>query len=231
MDFERINEDTIRVMMTQEDLSDYDVVVMDLLESQEKMERFFYAVLEDVDTDHDFMDNDAVTFQILPSGQGLELFISKNLEDPTGMQKAVAKALHQREGAEPDDDVKEELLNRLLGFDDATPNKDERQTEIADDMVDTQIQVEFASFEDVLNFAQMQPKLYAEEQLFRYQDKYYLVMTFADTHDMATIKDSTAIAREYGTVSPISADVLQEHGEQIFNQEATLQLRHYFEQN
>ena len=229
MDFERINEDTIRVMMTPEDLSDYDVVVMDLLESQEKMERFFYSVLEDVDTEHDFMDNEAVTFQILPSGQGLELFISKNLEDPTGMQKAVAKALDKTEGIEPDDDVKEELLNRLLGFDDATPDDDERQTKLEADTVDTQIQVEFANFEDVLNFAQMQPKLYADEQLFRYQDKYYLVMTFDESHDMATIKDSTAIAREYGTVSPVSADVLLEHGEQIFKRDATEQIRHYFD--
>lgn len=228
MDFERINEDTIRVMMTPEDLSDYDVVIMDLLESQEKMERFFYSVLEDVDTEHDFMDNDAVTFQILPSGEGLELFISKNLEDPTGMQKAVAKALDKTE-VEPNDDIKEELLNRLLGFDDASSVDEERQTTISEESVETQIQVEFESFEDVLNFAQMQPKLYADEQLFRYQGKYYLVMTFAETHDMSTIKDSTAIAREYGTVSPVSADVLQEHGEQIFNQEATEQLRHYFD--
>lgn len=229
MDFERINEDTIRVMMTPEDLSDYDVVVMDLLESQEKMERFFYSVLEDVDTEHDFMDNEAVTFQILPSGQGLELFISKNIEDPTGMQKALAKAMHKTEGLEPDDDVKEELLNRLLGFDEAMPTNEERKTTVTDEMVDTQIQVEFASFEDVLNFAQMHPKLYADEQLFRYQGKYYLVMTFSETDDMATIKDSTAIAREYGTVSPVSAAVLQEHGEQIFKQEATTQLRHYFD--
>lgn len=229
MDYERINEDTIRVMMTPDDLSDYDVVLLDLLESQEKMERFFYSVLEDVDADHDFMDNDAVTFQILPSGQGLELFISKNLGDHTGMSKAVANALSQTEGDEPDDDVKEELLNRLLGFDDTTPKNDTRQTVITDETVETQIQVEFATFEDVLHFAQMQPKLYATEQLFRYQDKYYLVMTFDEAQDMSTIKDSTAIAREYGTVSPVSADVLHEHGEQIFAQDATSQLRHYFD--
>jgi len=229
MDFERINEDTIRVVMTADDLSDYDVVVIDLLESQEKMERFFYSVLEDVDTDHDFMDNDAVTFQILPNGTGLELFISKNLEDPTGMQKAVSNAMNKRSGDEPDDEVKQELLNRLLGFDDVESKKDDRKTVITDESVETQIQVMFDTFEDVLNFAQMQPKLNAHEQLFRYQDHFYLVMTFDEDLDMSVIKDSTAIAREYGTVSPVSADVLQEHGDEIFGEDATAKLRRYFD--
>ncbi|ORI60253.1 adaptor protein MecA, partial [Leuconostoc mesenteroides] len=77
MEKERINENTIRVMIDNSDLKDRGITVMELLGNHEKIESFFYNILSEVDTEHDFEDDDQVSFQILPNRNGLELFISR----------------------------------------------------------------------------------------------------------------------------------------------------------
>ena len=70
MEMERINEDTIRVVVTNDDLAERSISVIDLLGNQEEIERFFYNILEEVDVEHDFENNEAVTFQVLPNRNG-----------------------------------------------------------------------------------------------------------------------------------------------------------------
>lgn len=77
MERERINENTIRVMINNSDLEDRGISVMELLGNHDKIESFFYNILSEVDTEHDFDDDDQVSFQILPNRNGLELFISR----------------------------------------------------------------------------------------------------------------------------------------------------------
>ena len=57
MEMERINEDTIRVVVTNDDLAERSISVIDLLGNQEEIERFFYNILEEVDVEHDFENN------------------------------------------------------------------------------------------------------------------------------------------------------------------------------
>lgn len=78
MEMERINENTIRVLIDNDDLSARGITILDLLGNHQQIEDFFYSILREVDTDHQFQNNDAVTFQVMPTNNGLELFISKN---------------------------------------------------------------------------------------------------------------------------------------------------------
>ena len=77
MEMEKVNENTIRVLLGTEDLTDRGITVLDLLGNQKEIENFFFSILEEVDKDHEFRDNDAVTFQLIPNQNGLELFITK----------------------------------------------------------------------------------------------------------------------------------------------------------
>ena len=81
MEMERINNNTIRVILGSEDLAERGVTVLDLLGNRKQIERFFYSILEEVDKDHTFVSNDAVTFQVMPNKNGLELLISKGDRD------------------------------------------------------------------------------------------------------------------------------------------------------
>ena len=114
MEMERINEDTIRVVVTNDDLAERSISVIDLLGNQEEIERFFYNILEEVDVEHDFENNEAVTFQVLPNRNGLELFISKNIGDKAMMDGVINSMFGNRDAGDVNDDVSDSLLEQLL---------------------------------------------------------------------------------------------------------------------
>lgn len=79
MEMKRINENTIRVLLNNEDLNERGITVLDLLNHNQQIEDFFYSILEgEVDADHQFQDNDLVTFQVRPQQDGLELYNHQN---------------------------------------------------------------------------------------------------------------------------------------------------------
>jgi len=114
MEMERINEDTIRVVIGNDDLNERGIRVLDLLGNHKQIESFFYSIFEEVDVEHQFQDNDAVTFQVLPNRNGLELFISKNSEN---LQDTITKATQssdQSDDLDSQDDVSEYLKRKLM---------------------------------------------------------------------------------------------------------------------
>lgn len=52
MEMERINDNTIRVLLGNEDLAARGITVLDLLGNHKQIEGFFYSILEEVDKDH-----------------------------------------------------------------------------------------------------------------------------------------------------------------------------------
>ena len=91
MEMERINEDTIRVVIGNDDLNERGIRVLDLLGNHKQIESFFYSILEEVDVDHQFQDNDAVTFQVLPN----KIRLLKQLSHPTNRMIATHKMMFQ----------------------------------------------------------------------------------------------------------------------------------------
>lgn len=74
----KINDNTIRVLLENEDLTERGITVLDLLGNQSEIESFFFSILDEVDKDHEFRNNEAVTFQLMPNRNGLELLITKS---------------------------------------------------------------------------------------------------------------------------------------------------------
>ncbi|TPR42289.1 hypothetical protein DY123_03595 [Apilactobacillus micheneri] len=78
MEMQRINEDTIKVMISNDELSERGVDVLSLLGDEDRIESFLYGILEEIDADKEFKDTSAVTFQVVPNKSGLEMFIKNN---------------------------------------------------------------------------------------------------------------------------------------------------------
>lgn len=89
MEVKKINENTIRVLLENQDLTERGITVLDLLGNQEKIEEFFRSILDEVDKEHSFSDTDAVTFQVMPNRNGLELLIMKPTQDSQPMNGMV----------------------------------------------------------------------------------------------------------------------------------------------
>ena len=242
MEMERINEDTIRVLIGNDDLNERGIRVLDLLGNHKQIESFFYSILEEVDVDHQFQDNDAVTFQVLPNRNGLELFISKNSEN---LQDTIAKATqspNQSDEGTTQDDVSDYLKRKLMQTDtdnndqtqgvQSNPTKDTNDLDPYIDDPDTPTKeyvLQFDSFEDVISLAQMFRPEGLASNLFKYRDKYYMELVFfVDQSSTGTIKDDVSVALEYANLSKVTADVLLEHGEKVMSNAALETMRHYF---
>ncbi|MFC6180075.1 adaptor protein MecA [Lactiplantibacillus daowaiensis] len=242
MEMERINEDTIRVLIGNDDLNERGIRVLDLLGNHKQIESFFYSILEEVDVDHQFQDNDAVTFQVLPNRNGLELFISKNSEN---LQDTIAKATqspNQSGDHDMQDDVSDYLKRKLMQTDtdggDQPQGVQHNQTKDTNDLdpyiddPDTPTKeyvLKFDNFEDVISLAQIFRPDGLASNLFKYRDNYYLELVFfVDQSSTGIIQDDVAVALEYAHRTKVTADVLLEHGEKVMSNAALETVRHYF---
>lgn len=246
MEMERINEDTIRVVVTNDDLAERSISVIDLLGNQEEIERFFYNILEEVDVEHDFENNEAVTFQVLPNRNGLELFISKNIGDKAMMDGVINSMFGNRDAGDVNDDVSDSLLEQLLdndGTNDRKPKANSRaraEEQAANQMVNAarelardkqgrrQVILKFNDFEAIIQFAKMMQEEVGDSKIIEYNKAYYLELSFDDSVSQTGLQDITAVAREYGEVTPVAAEVLAEHGRTIFAENALTQVFSYF---
>lgn len=237
---ERINDDTIRVTISSDDLNERGVTFLDLLDNHKEIESFFYSVLEEVDTDHQFASNDAVTFQVLPNRNGLELYISKNPTD--GMEEAIKSVSKDNAPSNGEMDEVSDFLKRKLAEtdsndknnDDSSYTSDGNPADLngyANGVGSTQKSViELEDFESLPSIAELiKTNSGIESVLYRYHDIYYLELTFFTSENSPeTIKNDLAIAYEYGNSTIVSSEVLREHGEVIMDGAALELAKRYF---
>ena len=237
---ERINDDTIRVTISSDDLNERGVTFLDLLDNHKEIESFFYSVLEEVDTDHQFASNDAVTFQVLPNRNGLELYISKNPTD--GMEEAIKSVSKDNAPSNGEMDEVSDFLKRKLAEtdsndknnDDSSYTSDGNPADLngyANGVGSTQKSViELEDFESLPSIAELiKTNSGIESVLYRYHDIYYLELTFFTSENSSeTIKNDLAIAYEYGNSTIVSSEVLREHGEVVMDGAALELAKRYF---
>lgn len=223
MEMERINENTIRVLVDNDDLSARGITILDLLGDHQQIEDFFYSILKEVDTDHQFQNNDAVTFQVMPTSNGLELFISKNDSSITGNEQ------HGPVNDQVSQYIKQHLIQKRA------ENQDQRKTTIDNDDPDTKAQqtrwqvIIFDSFEDLIDFAKIAEDNDVSSYLYKYNKKYYLALAYTDTTlNGGVIKDQLALAYEYGSPTATTIDFLSEHAKKLMSVSALHLIRHYF---
>ncbi|MCK8624767.1 adaptor protein MecA [Apilactobacillus xinyiensis] len=203
MEMERINEDTIRVLINNDDLDERGITVLDLLGNRKQIEGFFYSILEEVDSEHQFQKDGAVTFQVLPNKNGLELFISKGEIDQ-------------------DDSMNSTTIehNSLNNYD--IDN---------DDAYTKNFVIEFSSFENFISLSKVLRIENGASNLYTYNGKYFLELTFfvnVGGTDIESIKDKVAIANEYGSESSRNSKFLEKNGKRVMDTGALELARYYF---
>lgn len=239
MEMERINKDTIRVVMTLDELNDRGIKMLDLVQDHKLIEDFFYSVLDEVDSTHTFVNNGPVTFQVMPNGGGLEIYISRT-EQNDGDGNDEDSLTIDMEGADSDaekgsrgDRFSQIARNSLSQFFDApgTANgkADQLEKTFFGDQRLRSVVIALKQFDDLISLGK---ELYlngGKSDLYKYQGTYYLVLTF-DKDEVADFdaERQANIAAEYGDISPVGADVLSEYGQHLMTDSALEISRYYF---
>ena len=225
---ERINENTIRVLVDSNDLEERGIKILDLLSDHKQIQDFFYSILKEVDSTHQFQDNDSVTFQVMPTGNGLELFISKN-DQITGADSEQTDAIT--------DYIRQSIAQRRN--EKSRTNETEQSFEDADDYAspasDTEpltklIVVRFAQLEDLIQYAKVADDYNVVSELYKYGGQYYLTLQYlvTDENTNEEIKNQIALAYEYGDPTNIASDYLAEHSKKLMEISALHLIQHYF---
>lgn len=221
MEIEHINDDTIRVRIENADLEARGYTFLDLLGNQKHIESFFYSILEEVDLDNEFQESDAVTFQVMPNRNGLELFISKNAD------------IHENFFSNTDfDSFEDSQFNQEYShFEDSQksnkektfPKSFEQQSE------NEHFVIEFIYFEQIVQLARVFQISNGFSSLYQFNGKYYIEFNLMqDEYAYRTFEEDLAIVLEYGENSPVSADVLSEHGKLLIENNALETVKYYF---
>lgn len=236
MEMERINENTIRVVIENQDLEERGITFLDLLGNPKQIESFFYSILEEVDVEEQFQETEAVTFQVLPNRNGIELFISKNMligEDADLPE--LSDLLNQ-------DNFGEFLKNQLddnkemseVPLNIGTKSEDNQlkneETEVMPGFINYVLS--FSEFDDLValtkdyHFDLVESHLYS---LASDHQRFYLHVLFpTESMSLEQIADDIALILEYSSLSTITPEVLAEYGTLIMERSALEQTNHYF---
>lgn len=75
MKYEDINENTIKITLSFDDLTDYDIKLSDFFGNQEVIEQFFYELVDELGLENRFGNVGMLTFQIQPFPQGVHMIV------------------------------------------------------------------------------------------------------------------------------------------------------------
>lgn len=211
MEYEQINDDTIRVSIKNSDLKAHGLSLVDFLRNRHNVELFFHQILDEIDLGDEFQKSEAVTFQIIPNMNGVELYISKGDDFQEDLLNNLVDDFHRRYISEDTD----ELLENI-------EETDEWQ-ELTDSVV------AFDSFEDVVALAHRLTMEAGMSSLYEYDNQYYMVFNFftEHMHDRMS-EEEVAIALEYGGQTDLTPEIIQEHGHLLIPDTALEEIRYYF---
>ncbi|WP_395389282.1 adaptor protein MecA [Fructilactobacillus frigidiflavus] len=230
MKYERSNENTIKVWVTTSDLKERKMNLLDLMQDKNKVENFFYSILEEVDDQHDFQNNDLVSFQILPESDGFQMIISKDNDVVSKLTEANVNFMSEQT-KEKFEEIKEK--NRPID-------------EFDEKKMTRTVPIYFSNFEEVIgavNEIQNQldfPGMQIKTDLYKAQDHYYLIVRAFLLPDginagyeevkqrMNLIDDQLALIYEYGHLSEIHADQIQQQTKLIVKDLAVNTIKNYF---
>ncbi len=232
---EHINENTIRVLIKNEDLAARGITFLDLLGNRKEIEKFFYSILEEVDVEEEFKGSDAVTFQVLPKGDGLELFISKNVSldnvDPYEAYgdyyspEEITEWLKQEDPDAYEGYSQEEIMD---WFKNQFPEKTQVEEAEIEDSKDSFV-FEVGTFEDMI---QLSSEIYLEQaksRLYLLNQVYYLKVDFAEeSAGSFQVDNQLAYLSEFAKKVSMTPDYLVEHGNLIMDHDALSKTRSYF---
>ncbi|AIM24742.1 adaptor protein MecA [Melissococcus plutonius] len=215
MKMEHINENTIRVLIGNEDLADRGITFLDLLGNHKEVENFFYSILEEVDVEDEFQGSEAVTFQVLPKNDGLELFISKNASMDE-LSSLNVDGLNEM-NTEDTERVQKQLMTE---YDEEEDSKDTSLKTMV---------FKACSFDELIQLADNIDLSTAWTSLYSYNNNYYLQVIFSlENTDEIMLNTEILQILEFVNHAKVSPEILGEYGKCLIKQNVLETLNCYF---
>lgn len=229
MEMERINDNTIRVMIDNADLVERGITFLDLIGNHKQIESFFYSILEEVDIESQFQETEGITFQVLPNRDGLELFISKAaLSDEDGENVGFIDFSNSPNQEEVSNYIKHRMIKESEGNSKSSGNeKKSKQSE--DSLLPNKYVVTFLNFEDLIELSYNLVDSEFDSSLYYMNDQYYLTCDFSHSELLdEELENEVAKIIEFSALTNITEDMLIEYGTSIISQNVVNTIKSFF---
>ena len=239
MEMKQINETTLKIMITMEDLEEHGMELKDFLIPQEKTEEFFYTVMDELDLPDNFKNSGMLSFRVTPRKDRVDVFVTKSdlkedldfndlsdMEDYSGLSpEEFLKALEDNFMDKGDI----EAHHKLEEHDKTLKEVDETMTEPAKEVAEETIREDythyvlaFSDFDQVVTFAQGLKNVSVEgSEFYKLGDVYYMtiLLYLADEPDYYA-NNMYARFLEYANVADRTRPYLQEHATILMEEDA-----------
>ena len=173
MKFKRLDENSIRCIISQEEMDEHGIGIDDLMDDRNKAETFLRYVLHEANQELNFKtDSDSLNVQlsVMPSGD-----VSLMISDDT--QSALNHMLnHFKDSLKDFTEVLEEK-RKEKEEEEPTPISMAKDDKIpsGEEMMSSVIWMEFSDLDRIIRLAKIFPELAGEDtSLFKYKDTYYV---------------------------------------------------------
>ncbi|MDN6071231.1 MAG: adaptor protein MecA [Lactococcus plantarum] len=214
MEYKQINDKTMKISLTFEDLKNHDIKMSDFLVNQGMVEKLFYELVSELEIEDKFSNTGMMTFQVRPHPKGVDLLVTEetdieNMQFPDGAE-GLQEMMDEAMGQMGD-------LANMLDNSDKAPNFD-----VMDDHADfVYFILRVKTMSEAIKLSKAVLDDVEESELFEFQDHLYL--TILDNQKRKGVKAVSLLrARmlEYGETSDVSRETLLEHAKTIFREEA-----------
>lgn len=210
MKIEKVSDTQLKLTLTKADLAERDIQLEDLIRPSEKTQQLFRDIMEQAMDECDFItENTPLMVEAVPVGMdGIMIIVTKI-------------------------DGKENAENGIHLFNDAKDLRRYRKKPLA--TVESKSSEEgdlliysFGALDDVIDVSiRLNPMFHGGSSLYKYNERYFLVLQGNTYNSEETIDDLELILEEYGTKhisSVLSRYFLAEHGETIIAEKAVRSL-------
>lgn len=219
MDIERVNENTLKLFITYNDIEDRGYSREEIWYNRAKGEQLFWDMIDEVNTEDYFDVEGPIWIHVNASEVGLEVVVTrahiKEGESTEGNQEDEHRSIFS-----PFEETNEDLLNQLRQFD---------QLDDTDLMVDSDIFIyKFKDIDELIPVA----KRYAEQQLksslYKYEGMYYLVIDLSEADESVNRNNRLIQVKEFLNPSNMTIHRLEEYGEVIMQANCFETVQKYF---
>lgn len=216
MDIERVNENTLKLFITYRDIEDRGYTREEIWYNRAKSEELFWEVMTEVNTDDYFELEGPIWIHINASEIGLEVVVTRASYNP----ETDISSMFQPMDDMNDNQIEEMSIEQSLL--EAFENEQDDTSIVSSRYV-------FKDIDDVIPVAKRLINRNLKTSLYRFEDKYYLIVNFEELEDKDEIRNIHAIIREYIASSKVTVYRLEEYGEAIMKDNCFETIVEFFE--
>lgn len=217
MRIERVNDSTIKLFITYQDIERRGFNKEDLWTNRKKGEEFFWSLMDEVD----HAEKDSFNFegplwiQVHAFDKGVEVVVTKRDERDFSV------------------DISEEIPEErdLMDLLDEASVENHNFSQSTGSLWEEPLMIQFDDFDDVIRFSHQADvdELLFEDLLITYNNKYYYLMYINRGMSYRTISGIEARALEFGKPADVTYEMVYEYGKAIMSYNVRRQVKKYFE--